>query len=193
VQIEIATLALDTSNRIRGVWYGCSVKEEGIMANQSTTPPSGPQIINEATFGGTSDAFQARYGSPAPHGHGVMREFRFQGNGLSGFARVTPSSDQSSDGKYHIRSLVVGPLSGFWDEATAKNALALFLPIDAQYQRDETVEGLLYHLYLSPNLGATFPASEFTSQATGASVTPGTFWAYYNSDLHGAYVCQLGE
>lgn len=156
--------------------------------------PSVPQIITEATFGGTTDAFQATYGTPRPHGSGIMREFRFSGNGVAGFVRVTPSSDPSSDGRNHIRSLVVGPDSGTWDEGMAQKALALFLPGDAKYEKDKTVEGSFFHLYLSPSLGATFPASDFISQVTGDSVTPGTFWAYFNPDnlLHGSYVLQLG-
>jgi hypothetical protein len=108
---------------------------------------------------------------------------------------VTPHNDPSSDGKNHIRSLVVGPSSGVWDEATAQQALAFFLPGDAAYQMNERVEGSLYHFYLSPNLGATFTASDFVNQATGDAVTPGTFWAYFNSDnlLLGSYVLQLGS
>ena len=145
--------------------------------------------ITDATFGGTIEAFQAQYGDPQPAGSGTARQWKITVNGIHVLLSVTPDAAESSDGQNHISAMSIGPDGGTWTQAMADQVLPTFLPGDATYQQDQNVSGVgAAHLYLSPNLGATFPASDF-ADSQGHLVTPGTFWAAFQK---GAYVLKLG-
>ena len=153
---------------------------------------SGPSPITEATFGGTIAAFQAKYGDPQPHGSGAARQWKVTINGIHVLVSVTPDSDTASDGQNHIIAMTIVPDGGFWSQSTAGQILSTFLPGDATYQKDQSVPGVgLARLYLSPDLGATFPASDF-ADSQGNLVSPGTFWAFFNPSLNG-YVLKPGS
>lgn len=146
--------------------------------------------ITAATFGGTIAAFQTKYGDPQPAGSGAARQWKLTIQGIRVLLSVTPDAAEASDGQNHISAMTIGPDGGTWTQATADQVLPTFLPGDATYQQDQNVPGVgLAHLYVSPDLGATFPASAF-ADSQGHLVTPGTFWAAFQKGL---YVLKPGE
>jgi hypothetical protein len=154
--------------------------------------PGAPTLITGATFGGTIDAFQAKYGDPQPSGVKTTKAWKVTINGLHVLISVTPAAEEANDGQNHIMAMSIGPDSGTWSQSTADQILPTFLPGDATYQKDEQVPGVgLARVYLSPDLGETFAASDFVD-AQGNMITPGTFMASFNTSLKGAYVLKLG-
>jgi hypothetical protein len=155
-------------------------------------PPGAPSPITAATFGGTIAAFQAKYGDPQPAGSETSSQWKVTINGMHVLISVTPDAEQDSDGQDHIIAMTIGPDGGAWTQAIADQVLPTFLPGDATYQKEQNISGAgLAHLYQSPELGETFPASDFVD-AQGNPVTPGAFWASFNTSVKGAYVLKLG-
>jgi len=67
-----------------------------------------------------------------------------------------------------------------------------FLPPDSTYQKDKQSQAVgTEHVYLSQQLGASFPASDFADIDTDAALPPGTFDYYCGGDVNADGGCVL--
>lgn len=144
-------------------------------AATASSTPAGPRLLTGATLGGLISAFQSLYGSPDCCG-GTAQRYKFAADGANGEVLAVPSGDTSGDGQFHVESITIFPQNGSWSSATAAMLYLLFLPPDAKRQQDKQVSGYgTEHVYLSADLAAIFPASDFTDVGTNQPVPPGTF------------------
>ena len=153
-----------------------------------TPTPSGPHPVQDATFGGREDDFIVKYGQPV-FSNKLVRHYQFTApDGSQAIVHIQLFDTSSSDGKQHAFVLTVKPKTDTWSERSATEAYKLFLPRDAQFVEDRVVPGLdgTTHIYLSPNLGATFAADQFIG-------TPGTFWVDCTTVQNGGCVFMLGD
>lgn len=141
----------------------------------STPTQTGPHILTGATLGGLQEAFQAKYGTPT--GTGTAKSYSFTINGKTGLVTATPfSTPVSSDGKFHVASLRIGPPAATWTTATAQPICETFMPPDAVFVKTQNVAGYgPERIYTSAALALSFNAAEFTDSSTDQPVAPGTF------------------
>ncbi len=145
----------------------------------ATATPRSSGIGNDATLGGTPDAFTAKYNDPV-----VADTYDALIDGLTFEIAIDPAT--GSDGAQHARSLQITPVDesaqqASWTSAQASAIVALFLPADASHVSDIQGSGSVEHIEFSPSLETIFPASAFVD-AGGTAVKPGTF----------NYVCEAG-
>jgi hypothetical protein len=185
--------------KLLGIFFGCmliflcvGIALRTILSVIDPGPPTQPHVITDATLGGTIAAFQAKYGTPQADGSGSTRAWKITIQGIPALISVTPANDAASDGQDHIIAIHIGPDGSTWNQSTADEVIQTFLPADATYQKDQEVPGVgTAQVYLSPDLGATFPASDFVDPQ-GHPVTPGTCWTAFNASQQGASVLMLG-
>jgi hypothetical protein len=140
----------------------------------ATPTPSGPHIINDATFGGTRDAFTAKYGQPVASSPGGA-QYLATLNGVQ--VRIYITFTDEKDGKQHAWGINLEPRYGTWDTATANKVYPALLPRDANPTGKTTqLSGFgSGKVYLSPNLGMSFDTGAFFDKDLN-DVTPGTFY-----------------
>lgn len=140
---------------------------------------TGARMIGDtATLGGTEQGFTAVYGPPIqPTGaQAIYNKIEASNAQLI----VTINSDVARDGTLHVDGvyLTIQFLSGVWSEGGAETLYTPFLPSDAAHLRDVQQNGSPARIFLSPNLGATFPASSFVNDDNQTPAPLGTFDAY---------------
>jgi hypothetical protein len=163
-------------------------------SNQSTidttpipaTSTHNPTVsLDDATLGGTLDAFTQKYGRAI--GNGTI--FETHQDGLS--IDMVLTGDTGKDGKKRVNAIniVAGDTNGNQVKLpshTRDVLLAALFPPDAMHVGDVPGDKFTDHIFTSQRLAATFDASIFISDA-GENVPSGTFdWVCFNSDSSGA-------
>jgi hypothetical protein len=135
-------------------------------APTATTAPTatlGPQIISNApVIGGLDAAFQNAY----PHQTATY-------NGVT--ASLLAPDDTGTDGQKHIVAINF-TLSAPATDAQLVPFMAHFLPADAHLVRTVSTKNGIYHVYLSRDLAATFPASAFTTESNDPAPAGSLSW-----------------
>jgi hypothetical protein len=137
----------------------------------STAIPTQP-AAHAATLGGTLGDFVQRYGSSIDES-GLMYAATLTGQRVL-IVVALDDPRQSRDGRSHVVALdvqVPGDALGTetWSAATADAIAQAFLPLDAQFQRAVTSNGVAYHIYHSDEMAATFIAGAYTDVAGALS------------------------
>jgi hypothetical protein len=160
----------------------------------ATFTPSGPRPITSSTIGGMEANFQAKYGAPSMNEKAVRHyDASINGTPVLIVVLLDPGTGGQRAGFLHL----VTPDSGtVWSKSTATGIAKLFLPSDATYVKDRTIQDFgVEHVYMSADLAASFPASAFIDNDTNAPVKPGTF--YYacggEGETEGGCTVNLGQ
>lgn len=136
----------------------------------SATHTPAPQALTGATLGGKWSAFENAYG---PEAAGVQNTWDATIAGQH--VQVFADSMSGTDSQAHVYVVNIEPLGSATWPTSADAALAqTFLPPDAVHVQDVAANGGTAHIYRSVRLGATFPASVFTSDSGGQAVPVGT-------------------
>jgi hypothetical protein len=87
------------------------------------------------------------------------------------------------DNTQYVSIIHIEPQDGqSWDANSALDVVGTFLPLDAMYLRDHTMNGNTYHVFHSNALAQVFPAQAFLT-FDESPATPGDFSAFCTSIL----------
>lgn len=135
----------------------------------ATNAPA-PQALDGATLGGNWSAFENAYG---PEADGVQNTWDVTIAGQD--VQVFADSMSGTDSQAHVYVVNIEPFdSATWPTSADASLTQTFLPPDAVHVQDVAANGGTAHIYRSARLGATFPASVFTSDSGGQEVPVGT-------------------
>lgn len=171
---------------------GLFVVNGGSSQSATTSPGSQPTAtiapqptetlaLSAPALGVTRDAFKARFGEPP---YTVKRAWSWNVtlNGTAVFLSIGATSGASGAFDAVTDIEVISPVGSsiVWTPEQGEAIVKLFLPADAQYVEDRTLEAFseqyLEHVYHSDSLAATFSAKEFDDQTTLLPVAPGSFY-----------------
>ena len=148
--------------------------------------PAGPQPIFAPVLGGTVNDFIHQYGrseNPADNTSGIWQRLSVAGHQVTLLVSAAPlrDSQDSQDGLPHIEELSVQAPSGVtWNSSTQQSLMAVFLPSDAMFERQQPTTNGFERIYTSTQLAATFTADLFTNDAGTQTVAPGTLFEQCN-------------
>jgi hypothetical protein len=148
---------------------------------QFSTPatPNGPQPIFAPVLGGTVSDFTQQYGPPANPADttgGLWSQLIIAGQQVMLTVSAAPLK-YSQDGQPHIYVLSVqAPKGVTWRSSTQQRLMAVFLPSDATFQRQQSTSNGYERIYRSAQLAATFTPDLFTNDAGTQTVAPGTLY-----------------
>lgn len=140
-----------------------------------TSTPKGPHIISGPYIGGTQDAFDAAYGSPAVQYNIPTYSFT-QPDGTRVYIKLY-TFEAGTDGAPRAQLFsVYSSKDGVWTPDGNYQAAHVVFPPDAHFVKDiQTPDVGLLHVWQSDSLGLTFPPSAWDDSNGGPRWPAGTF------------------
>ena len=159
------------------------VTRQPVRVPTNTPTPNGIKPIFAPVLGGTVSDFAQQYGpsmAPVDTTAGLWQQVTVAGQQVTLMMSTAPIK-YSQDGHPHIYVLSVQAPSGVtWDSSTQQSIMAVFLPADAKFQREQPIDNGYEQIYTSAQLAATFTEGLFTNDAITQTVAPGTLYVGCN-------------
>lgn len=160
--------------------------------SQPTATPQGPQIVSGPYLGGTAAAFDAAYGQPTTS-YGRSTYTWTTPDGIA-IAICYCTTTTGLDGQLRTDTLSLGSTSAGWTHQLALSTFARLFPPHAIHVSDFIDPQIgPVHVYQSPDLAQTFPASAFKNSGNGSTLPPGTFSVACEDNTYGTCAMVVGE